>query len=403
MQFNRILIEALTPPKLELLKVLNGDADNQLCTWDETQWRAVLSEAFDLQIAGIVYDRLKKEAEPSAIPPWVQNKLSSYYLHVLARNVRNREQLKQVLEITGEADIPVIVLKGMHLVEWVYGNPGVRPMVDMDLLFRLSDMGQAQCLVQEAIDHKELRPIPIDYHWNAELSSDSRIASEELWHHSEAMDLDGVAVNRLCKEDLLITLCSHVALHHHFHSNGLRCFWDIRTVLKKYHGAIDWPFLTQRAHAWRLLKTVTLTLHLVQKLFDVPVPLEGAKVWGQLAPTQQGRIVKSLFEQKTADRFLSPFFWRLFRPAPLSQKIRWCRKLLMPERAFISQKFPTSYGRMGNYFYYPVRMWAKSKPYIVAALKIIRRDPHLMPVMETELQDMSIKNWLVGIDDRPRL
>jgi hypothetical protein len=56
------------------------------------------------------------------------------WLAAAERNLRLFRGLEEVLERTARAGVAVALLKGAALAEWVYGDPGVRPMSDVDLL-----------------------------------------------------------------------------------------------------------------------------------------------------------------------------------------------------------------------------------------------------------------------------
>ncbi len=54
--------------------------------------------------------------------------------------MRLYRELAQVVRACNDAGVPVILLKGAHLAEAVYGNIALRPMVDVDLLVKQADL-----------------------------------------------------------------------------------------------------------------------------------------------------------------------------------------------------------------------------------------------------------------------
>ena len=62
--------------------------------------------------------------------------------HAHAAAVRTRV-VADVASALAQAGVPVLVLKGAALAHLVYGDPGLRPMRDVDLLIRKADAGRA--------------------------------------------------------------------------------------------------------------------------------------------------------------------------------------------------------------------------------------------------------------------
>jgi hypothetical protein len=56
-------------------------------------------------------------------------------------------QLKEILIEFNKNNIPVILLKGAHLAQFVYGNIALRLMSDIDLLVKKEDLGCACAII----------------------------------------------------------------------------------------------------------------------------------------------------------------------------------------------------------------------------------------------------------------
>ena len=76
-------------------------------------------------------------------------KTAAAYLENAARNLRLYDNLCKVLKILRRDGIPVIVLKGAHLAELVYGNRALRFMGDLDLLVQKDDVMRVDALLIE--------------------------------------------------------------------------------------------------------------------------------------------------------------------------------------------------------------------------------------------------------------
>lgn len=70
------------------------------------------------------------------------------YLSALAWNLIRLERLDQVLEACGAAGLRVVPIKGGALCQSHYGDPGARPMVDLDLLCALSDLDKVAAILR---------------------------------------------------------------------------------------------------------------------------------------------------------------------------------------------------------------------------------------------------------------
>ena len=66
--------------------------------------------------------------------------------------------LAEVLEALVEADVPVMVLKGLHLAEQVYVETGLRPIIDLNLLVPTERLRAAKTILMEMGFGERVRP-----------------------------------------------------------------------------------------------------------------------------------------------------------------------------------------------------------------------------------------------------
>jgi Uncharacterised nucleotidyltransferase len=89
------------------------------------------------------------QAAGVAIPPHIRQQLLGYYMqHAHATRVRD-QALAHILGCYQAAEIDVLVLKGAALAHLVYPQPLLRPMRDIDILVRPSDVYRAYALLPE--------------------------------------------------------------------------------------------------------------------------------------------------------------------------------------------------------------------------------------------------------------
>jgi hypothetical protein len=212
----------------------------------------------------------------------------------VAENIRSYNLLGQVLERLQDAGIRVLLLKGAYLAEQVYGDIGLRPMVDLDLLVPPEEFQRSLALLN-AMGFTSERPfsdeadgalhfhapaltkeeVAIELHWDLVVrSSPVQIDLPGLWGRARPITLKKGQAWTLAPEDLLLYLCVHAAYGHEFYAQ-LRSLVDIAEVVHHFTQAFDWDILIDTAGRWRAGRGVYLSLTLVKDLLGIDFPAEG--------------------------------------------------------------------------------------------------------------------------------
>ena len=134
------------------------------------------------QLQGLVYRLIDK---PDAMPAAIHRFLAQAYYSTFAANTIKIEFLKDLENRLSTENIPVILLKGVALLDTVYEDPGTRPMEDIDMLVRSEDFpGLEKILKQNDYKPDDIFPqmfrresVLIDVHTS--LMHTSRIKSRE--------------------------------------------------------------------------------------------------------------------------------------------------------------------------------------------------------------------------------
>jgi hypothetical protein len=181
------------------------------------------------------------------------------------------------------AEIPVIGLKGITLLERVYTQLGQRSMHDVDLLIPHSKLEEAEAILEirgyvcqdapglygMSFAREFMGQLPyskgamvIELHWHIVSHGWFRATTafdlDALWTRAVPAEIAGAPALRLCPEDEVLHLCYHTAVHHGLaHPHGYR---DILGVLRVEHDTLDWPTLAERARAWRVSVAVWAAL-----------------------------------------------------------------------------------------------------------------------------------------------
>ena len=289
----------MTAPSLPLSRerLLLGMRGEGVPGLSEDAWNDVIELAQRHSLMPILHRNLMARYADLQVPQPIQSLLRETYLSTGIRNTRLVAQLTGVLRRLREAGIDVVVLKGAHLAELVYQEVALRPMADVDLLFRSRDLGAATRLLrtlgyvgvggtgelkhQEPIDgslHLEPMRKPggliIEPHYAIARMKDVDI--EGLWSRAQKAAIGGAQAMVLAPEDLLLHLCIHVSLQHGFEINLLHVC-DIPAVVDHYRDRIDWSMLWARARAWGVERSVLVMLALSERLLGWRRPVEATR------------------------------------------------------------------------------------------------------------------------------
>ena len=391
--------------------------DGAVAPLADADWEDLLQLSARHGVAPLLYHRLRTFHPDLRMPAAALGRLRQAYLDNSARNLGLYHNLGKVLKVLAREHIPVIVLKGAHLAELVYGNRALRFMGDLDLMVKQDDLMRVDALLLEMgcdpTDHNRVvgkdnnefvyvmpkRDVCLEVHWSI-LSSQFPFAIDTAgqWERARPVVIEGIAASVLCPEDLLLHLCLHAGCTHGFEP-GLKLFCDIREILQHQGGGVDWGIVQRRAREWGCKKCVSLTLRLTRNLLRVDVP-EG--VMETLKPRD--------FEERFVVLALNQIFSR--RPAPSSPLSLWPAvarfwgatrlrdKVLLFLKGFflpretMARLYPVPADSVRSYFYYFVRLRDLLRVYGRDAWRWLRRD-EAMQSLAREGRDLTLlKDWL---------
>ncbi len=308
-------------------------------------WQAVADVAVRLGAGPLVFHTINPFIARLAVPADFHRKMRELYYNSAARNMRLYRQLAETLSAFNRENIAVILLKGAHLAESVYGNPALRPMADVDILAKRDDLARidrilrelgystsrqsAGCALEHLAPYTKRNAVHIEVHFHITTPPFSeRFDPAELWPRARKQKYDGVEVLTLGAEDLLLHLSVHTCADHGC-NNGLLPYLDIVHAVEHYENEIDWKELVNRAGKWGVDRCVVLMLGLVEKMLGLSLPdnarqaiKEDAGAMVALAAAEQ-----MIFEKGP---YVSPNIARLFEKG-------WRTKL----KYFLSRVFPS--------------------------------------------------------------
>ena len=271
-------------------------------------WDTLLLYAQAHSVAPLLHHHLKQFNGSGLIPPKARERLLHLSHRASYQNRQFSQALQDLLEVFAGAGVPVIVLKGLSLVELIYGNLALRPLIDLNLLIPREQLQMARRLVLRSGYHVRTRyPLRGIYRWvhsQLHLVKPRDLAVHLLlqwdvmnWPRFHAIDLrrfwDEARPARISGRDTLIPspvdlvlyLClqpdkygylnvpaSHLEdatslVFAEWTENSLIRFTDIYEAIKHYQGALDWDVLVERARASGIEGSVHASFWLITELF----------------------------------------------------------------------------------------------------------------------------------------
>ncbi len=239
------------------------------------------------------------------------------------------EQLGELLGALEAEGVRPLVLKGCHLAACVYPTPGLRPMSDIDLLFRPEELEGAHfTLLRLGYEMREKpahlgpgivkhtrtyrRPGPADATPNPYLSGDfnrtvePHASLEESWfglrcditagvlERSVSVQAAGWRGRGLGPEDLLLHLCVHLAFHLVMGAPSLVQLMDIDWVLRWGQPIMNWSEFLGRVAGTRSTPFVYVALFLADRTWGSAIPGEVLQALSRECPEAVRRHAERL-------------------------------------------------------------------------------------------------------------
>ncbi len=298
-------------------------------------WPLILERAYSHQVYPLLYRSLRDLGFPG-VPEPVQAQLKAAYL---ANGFRNRlfaDELARLLARLGEADIPVVPLKGVALAESLYGDPASRVCSDIDLVVPVGEAVRARRIILmngyssqftekfflkhqlhttaecPLIRETEVLTCLVELHWTLlHSSSKDQETMEDLWSQARPQEFFGVRAWNLSPEWQFLYLSFHAAYHKW---SSLKWLADIHELCSV--AAINWNQVKEKAGRFDLDTFAGPTLAACSALFGTPIP---ANLRSRPLPADIRLFPDSLSPSES---------WRvaLFYPRLLkrpSDKLRW--------------------------------------------------------------------------------
>jgi Uncharacterised nucleotidyltransferase len=273
----RLLAEVAFDEKANISELLSDPA---------LDWDYLLAAAKFHGLIPVLAPRLLRQL--TSVPERVRFELQQASRRALEGTLALSGELVRVLRNLNAAHVECIPFKGPALAAELWGNFTLRQSMDIDLLVRPAQVGQAVellrgCGYTPESDWKKLFPRavelplkkvgmpPLELQWGiAPKCFAIDLEIEACWQRAQRAQFGGQPTMAFAPEDLMLILCIHGWKHAW---NRLLWIADVARLLRK-STALDWSALTTRAKASGTEGILLLGALLAQKLFGVMLPDE---------------------------------------------------------------------------------------------------------------------------------
>ena len=351
-----ILSSAKLEPSISELERLN-DLIPQIENWD-----GLVAEIIARQTAPLFFKKLPLLTNRNLIPAEATAKLQQAYYRSLSRGMVLYSTFEKVAEAFCIAGIQVVVLKGIYLSEWLYGDIALRQFSDMDLLVKKEDA--LQCLsilknlgfkpsdaaVTEFISSQSeivhyapmvLNNVSVEVHIKLHRQSKHYdIKIDAFLGNAEKLLLRNKPVYALELHDLLIHLCVHLDKHFRGGHVQFTSFNDIVNLLEKFKNEIDWTLLAQQSAYHACEQTVFKFLVLIHKFYNAALPEAILSKYGALLSKEDEDLFIEYLNGVSVQQYHVDFHWQNIRRIKgLAGKMHYMLDLIFPPRKFMLQKY----------------------------------------------------------------
>jgi hypothetical protein len=278
----RALLTCCSPARRDLAASYDG-----LVPESPAQWRALVDLALAGGVLPLLADVFYREDLPLQPDPQMAEQVRMLHAGALAWEISLDQELATALSILGEADIPVIVVKGLALREQAYRGSGLRHMADVDLLLPPQDKARGEELVRSLA-----KLTSVDFHAALHVAPWFLPCVERdtdgWWQRS--VELQGrPGVRALAPEDHLLWICYH-SLHGGWGSLMHLC--DVAWLIHQTGDRFNWDQLLQAAQQARMAAVLYPMLRLAESLLGTRLPAGFAAV--TRPPALRGWLVDRL-------------------------------------------------------------------------------------------------------------
>jgi hypothetical protein len=215
------------------------------------------------------------------------DRLRGIYRYTWSRNQVLMRTGARAIETLERAGIATLVLKGAAVTIQQFGDLGVRPMVDFDLLVPQQRAYEAieallaspfepderfprpeqRVPVHHSTEFVDVEGSPLDIHWYSLWQS---APDDDFWEAAVPIRVGGTESRTLCATDQLLHTCAHGT----YWGWGGSLGWiaDSAKLIRSEEDPIDWQRFCAGAEAHRIADSILAPLAYLRDRFELPIP-----------------------------------------------------------------------------------------------------------------------------------
>ncbi|MDQ7786896.1 MAG: nucleotidyltransferase family protein [Thermodesulfovibrionales bacterium] len=278
------------------------------------------------EVAPVIYENLRVFEN---IPGETIERFRNAYLYSVRNNVLNAEEMIRVLRFFEKGGVDAIPLKGSLASEIIFGNPGLYPATDIDILVKMEDLSKAEEILAEA-GYGKLEGLSeedmlsnhyhfvyrkdnyfLELHWNL-VKRYFQSPPGFWWEEAGAVEYSGIRLNTLSPERYLLYAIFRL-FDHGF--SPLKFIIFISEFIRKYTNEIDWDKFLRFSRTYRMERVTVFTLTLLHELFGAPVHGDILSIHVRGHEYFSRRILEGIFV-KTERPHLIMFLYTLLLDSP---------------------------------------------------------------------------------------
>jgi hypothetical protein len=274
-----LLLSVLTPSEenTEKVRKLLGSA---------VDFEKLIGLAADNGVASLVYKNLTGQTD---VPNRCRDLLRRYYLQTAKSNIINEKETLRLIGLLKDVHVAAIPLKGAIASDVVFGNAGLYPSSDIDILVKPSDLEEVKkVLAANGYEYREQNERDllaahyhiifsnekhhVEVHWNP-AKRYIKITPDFWWEDVSEFEYEGVKVTMLSPERYILYTIFRL-FDHGF--RPLKYFLLIAALLNVYRHELDCARLLSLAKELRMRRLVIFTLEFLREIYgDVTPELPG--------------------------------------------------------------------------------------------------------------------------------
>jgi hypothetical protein len=258
-------------------------------------WDSFVSLSAQHGVSGLVYKNLLKMEN---IPEEVLARFKNAYQSIIRSNVIRAAETDRLIDLLASRGIEVIPLKGTVTAELIFGDIGLYPSGDIDILVPMKDISIVKEILeadgyhlndQAFNEHKEFflqeryhislssGRFTVEPHWNLFMRYFTA-PPDFWWEESMSISLGGRRYRFLSPERNIL----YTAFRNFYKGfTPLRFLVLTAAIIRYYKDEIDWEKLFGHAVTFHFENVLRVNLKLCRDLLDAPIPLQYACIKGQ--------------------------------------------------------------------------------------------------------------------------